>query len=179
MGYEGQRFELVDVCHGSATAVGCELMIWLWRQPPHFAEAEQALQTLTRVSQPVTSRPGLWVVTEPGCEIPSVSVRRMIASHLRLCRRLQFHAASVEGDEAGGTLMRAAMRATAVAGGVRFAKIAIDVPSVADELPEYFPGLGRAWGKHAVRAMRGAIASAPEPMPVSGTYRVMGRKRAT
>jgi len=168
MACEGQRLELVDVGCGSVTAVWCDLMGWVRRRPPSYAEAERALHILTQVSQWVTSRPGLWVVTEPGCEIPSVSVRRMIASHLRLTRRLQLQAASIEGEVADSMLMRATMRAVAVAGGVRCSKIATSVSSVASELPEHFPGLGPAWGRHAVRVMRAAMERTPERVSAYG-----------
>lgn len=172
MTYEGQRLKLVDVERDYGAAVCGDLMVWVWREPPHFSAAECALQILARISRSAKSQPGLWVVTHPGCTIPSVSVRRLMASHLRLCPRLQFHGASVEGEDYEGTLMRAAMRSIAVAAGVRSAKIAPDITSVAAELPDHFPGLGPAWGQHAVRVVRAAMAHTPAWVPqVYGTTR--------
>jgi hypothetical protein len=143
---------LIEANANGAFAVSRDILVSVWRRPPNFAEAERLCDSLQRVVNH-TDAAGFWLITTPACEIPSVSVRRLLAASLRELRKLRAFAVSVEAVEAEGALMRAAIRSTAVAGGFRSAHVGSDVPSVATHLGTVFPVLPPQWGERVARIL--------------------------
>jgi len=76
-----------------------------------------------------------------------------MAERLRALGKLHVFAVSVEAMEADGALMRAALRSTAVAGGIRSAHIGNDVASVAAHLSEVLPLATSQWGERVARIL--------------------------
>lgn len=144
---------LVEATPGVAYGVWRDILVGVWRQCPTFAEAERQCDTLARLAE-TTDTPGLWLVTEPACEIPSVSVRRLIAMRLRRLKPLRVFAVCVQAEhEAEAALMRAAIRMMAVAGGTKAAHFGVDVASVAAQLAAASSSVSSVWGERAVRIL--------------------------
>lgn len=143
---------LIDANANGAFAVSRDILVSVWRHPPTVAEAERLCEVLNGVVRNAQVA-GLWVITTPSCEIPSVPVRRLMALQLRELTKLRAFAVSVEALDAEGSLMRAAIRSTAVAGGFRSAHIGPDVASVALHLSRVFPALPTNWGERVVRIL--------------------------
>lgn len=146
---------MIETNANGAFAVSRDILVSVWRRPPSIEEAERLCSSLHRVVQHAEVS-GFWLITTPSCEIPSVEVRRLMAARLRELPRLRAFAVSVEAVEADGALMRAAIRSTAVAGGIRSAHIGPDVASVAAHLGALVPGLPPRWGERVSRILMNA-----------------------
>jgi hypothetical protein len=155
---------LVEATPAVAYGVWRDILVGVWRQCPTFAEAERQCDTLASLAE-TTDTPGLWLVTEPACEIPSVSVRRLFAARLRRLKPLSVFAVCVQAEqEAEAALMRAAIRMMAVAGGTKAAHFGANIASTAAHVAVAEPSLSSVWGERAVRILTHAsgLAAAAE-----------------
>lgn len=138
-----------------AFAVSRDILVSVWRRPPNVVEMERLCSSLERVVRHADGA-GFWLITAAGCRIPSVAVRRLMAERLRTLSKLHVFAVSVEAMDSDGALMRAALRSTAVAGGIRSAHFGKDVASVAAYLSEVLPLPTSQWGERVARILRHA-----------------------
>jgi hypothetical protein len=143
---------LIEANPNGAFAVSRDILVSVWRRPPSVAEAERLCDSLARVVNNADAA-GVWLITTPTCDIPTVEVRRLIAASLRDLPKLRAFALSVEALDAEGALMRAAIRSTAVAGGFRSAHVGSDITSVATHLSSVFPALPAQWGERVARIL--------------------------
>lgn len=143
---------VIEANANGAFAVSRDILISVWRRPPNLIEAERLCYSLERVVRHADGA-GFWLIAAADCEIPSVSVRRLMAARLRELRKLRAFAVSVEARDAKGALMRAAIRSTAVAGAVRAVHVGPDITSVANHLGEVFPALPPLWAERVARIL--------------------------
>lgn len=155
----GAHWGLISASANGAAVVWRDILVCLWSHRPTFVETDQLCDALERMVRQAEA-PGFWLVADATCAIPSVSVRRLMAARLRRLKSLRLFAVSVEAPDAKGVLMRATMRSTAVAGGIRTGHFGVDVPSVATHIATVYPGLSYSWGERVLRVLRSASAEA-------------------
>ncbi len=125
--------EAVD--HHSLAVYG-RLVVSVWRESISLGSVQrvhEAVRSVCRSSDDV----GVWMVLERSAQLPSVGVRRYLASQTPALRqRVGFYATSVEAEEEYGSLMRATFRSILLAGSGRAVRVGSSIEELAPWVAE-------------------------------------------